>query len=106
MPPFVLTHAHLRSQTRTPFSSLLGKVARSAGWGVARCYGAKRLARTVPRTCGSKRPAFHAPSVAFGDAFPAFAEKEGARRLRVYFRLSVSPCNGQEERSSCEARLS
>ena len=34
-----------------PFPSLLGKVARSAGWGVVGCCGAKRLARSFPRTC-------------------------------------------------------
>jgi len=30
------------------------KVARSGGWGVARCYRAKRLAQRLPRSCGPR----------------------------------------------------
>ena len=35
---------------RVPSPALLGKVARSAGWGVARCFDASRIARPSLRT--------------------------------------------------------
>ncbi len=44
--------SHISDRRADPFPSLLGKVARSVGWGVARRYDARRLARTLPRTCG------------------------------------------------------
>ena len=52
LPPSGLQCSHISGRRADPFPSLLGKVARSAGWGVARCYDARRLARTLPRTCG------------------------------------------------------
>ena len=51
-PPSPLQCSHISDRRADPFPSLLGKVARSAGWGVARCYDASRLARMLPRTCG------------------------------------------------------
>ena len=52
LPSGRLQCSHISDRRADPFPSLLGKVARSAGWGVARCYDARRLARTLPRTCG------------------------------------------------------
>ena len=51
-PAVGLQCSHISDRRADPFPSLLGKVARSAGWGVARCYDARKLARTLPRTCG------------------------------------------------------
>ena len=50
---------------RLPFSSLLGKVARSAGWGVARRVNRSRIARPPLRTCFG-RSLLSAPHPAFG----------------------------------------
>jgi hypothetical protein len=61
---------------RTPSPALLGKVARSAGWGGARCFGASRGARPTPRTF-TKPDLLSTPPSAFGP-LPRFAEK-GAR---------------------------
>ena len=52
---------------------MLGKVARSAGWGVARCFGASRIARPSPRTFVGPY-LLSAPHPAFGH-LPRFAEK-------------------------------
>ena len=51
------------SQTavRTPSPAALGKVARSAGWGVARCMNLSQIARTSPRTFHRRVPVFRTP---------------------------------------------
>ena len=46
-----LQYSHISNRRADPFPSLLGKVARSAGWGVARCFGPSRIARPSPQTC-------------------------------------------------------
>ena len=62
--------------------------AKPAGWGVARRIGAGRLARKSQQNVHRRDPAFHTPSVAFGDTpgsppggrlFPA-PEKEARGR--------------------------
>jgi len=56
---------------------LLGKVARSAGWGVARCFGLKSDCTTVTANLHRYVAAFHTPSAATRH-LPRFAEKEGS----------------------------
>ena len=53
---------------------------------MARCIGAGRLARTFEQNLHRHDPAFHTPSVAFGDTFPA-PRRRGARQIadRVVF---------------------
>ncbi len=71
---------------RAPLPHLLGKVARSAGWGVVRCFGPSQIERPSLRTfigpClpSAPHPAFGHPRVfARGQALPRFAEKEAPR---------------------------
>jgi len=66
--PSAIAFTHLKAR-RLPFPSLLGKVARSAGWGMARCLNRSRIARPPPRTCidtflhATPHPAFgHVPA--------------------------------------------
>jgi len=53
----------------------LGKVAQSAGWGVARCADAKRLARTFPGTCDPSALLSSPDPAAFSRHLPRFVEK-------------------------------
>jgi hypothetical protein len=80
LPASGLLHAHIPNRGAHPFPSLLGKVARSAGWGVGRCFEPSRTARTSHRTYID--PVLHpAPHPAFGH-LPRFAEKGGAPTAR------------------------
>src|SRR5208282_3863342 len=49
-PSFALRQAHIPNRRAHPFPSLLGKVARRAGWGMARFFKPSRLARPSART--------------------------------------------------------
>src|SRR5271167_2771857 len=40
----------MSNRRANPVPSLLGKVARSAGWGVANCFGPRRIARPPRQT--------------------------------------------------------
>jgi hypothetical protein len=79
MPAFAATaFTHLRSWVRISFLSLLGKVARSAEWGVARCFDPSRIARSSPRTF--KHPdLLSAPHPPLPGAFPAHMGRPGSR---------------------------
>jgi len=87
------------------FPILLGKVARSAGWGVARWLNPSRVARPPPGTCIDP-DLLSAPHPAFGH-LPRFAEKGNP----VDDLGEYSPPQAGEEiasrfpplRSSCEA---
>ena len=100
--------SHISDRHADPFPSLLGKVARSAGWGVARCFDAKTDCTTVTANLRSKRPAFHTPSVAFGDTFPASRRRgrpAAARRLDdLCERRSGAPA-GRSDRRRAPAAL-
>ncbi len=54
----------------------LGKVARSAGWGVARCFNPELDCTGVTANLLRPIPAFHTPSAATR-RLPHFAEKGG-----------------------------
>ena len=63
-----LRHSHILSRgCAFPSPASLGKVARSAGWGMARCFGPSRIARTLLRPCidpyllSAPHPALRAP---------------------------------------------
>jgi hypothetical protein len=82
--------------------SLVGKslppgVARSGGWGVARCYDARRLARTSPRTCGPSAllSAPHPSPSAIPS--PSRAWTRGSRR-RGRFALDALSATGSGQR--------
>ena len=64
---------HLKSP-RGPFPSSLGKVARSAGWGVACCSGPSQIAQPSPQNLHRSIAAFRTPSAA-PRHLPRFAEK-------------------------------
>ena len=61
-----------------PFPSLLGKVARSAGWGVARFFDRGRIAQPSPQTFDEPY-LLSAPHPALRATFPA-SRRRGARR--------------------------
>ena len=80
---------------RAVLPPLRGKVARSAGWGVARRFYASRIAPTVAANLHRPRAAFHTPSAATRH-LPRFAEKE-----RVADRLQLDglyECVARRER--------
>src|SRR5208283_5017427 len=72
---------HLESRG-LPFPSLLGKVARSAGWGVARRFNACRIARPAPRTCIDP-DLLSAPHPPLRGTFPSKLGKGDASRLAL-----------------------
>jgi hypothetical protein len=72
-----------------PFPSLLGKVARSAGWGVARWLNPSRIARPAPRTCFEPSPAFRTPS--------GLRPPPGSKRVQAGSKPSPSPGAGEGE---------
>jgi hypothetical protein len=75
-----LHHSRRALSIPVPFSSLLGKVARSAGWGAARSFDRSRIAQISPRSLN--RPyLLSAPHPAFGH-LPRFAEKQNSAPAR------------------------
>jgi len=80
------------------FPSSLGKVARSAGWGVARCFKPSRIARPSARTCNVPY-LLSAPHPAFGH-LPRFAEKGNpGRRLQPKHReFDLCECGSPQGR--------
>src|SRR5208337_1711643 len=83
---------HLKSGGLS-FPSLLGKVARSAGWGVARCFDPSRIARQVTANLHRAIPAFRTPSGPPGH-LPRSAEKGDAPDA---FRLDdLCECRGPQ----------
>src|SRR5271166_1957400 len=57
----VVLYSRICKVARSPSPALLGKVARSAGWGVARCRNLSAIARTSPRTFHRRIPVFRTP---------------------------------------------
>ena len=72
--PTIFTH--LQNQALS-FPSLLGKVARSAGWGMARCLNPSRIARPLPRTC-VEISLLSTPHPALRATFPASRRRRSA----------------------------
>ena len=68
---------HLKLRVRIPSPALLGKVARSAGWGMARCIDPSRIARTSARTCNDPY-LLSTPHPALRAAFPASRRRGGS----------------------------
>ena len=89
LPRARLRDAHILNGAPS-FPSLLGKVARRAGWGMARPFDAGRIARTSQRTALRRDPAFHTPSVAFGDTCPA--SRRRGRTIAQYSRRNRLLC--------------
>ena len=56
---------------RTPSPACWGRWRDSAGWGCGPPLRRQTACTNVTANLRSKRPAFHTPSVAFGDTFPA-----------------------------------
>jgi hypothetical protein len=84
-----------QSAVRLPSAASLGKVARSAGWGMARCFDLWSDCTSVVANLRLNRPAFHTPSGPSG-RLPRFVEK-GVRSdrprlddLREWGRLARS----------------
>jgi hypothetical protein len=83
---------HLKSQgTPSPPPGLDPGVARSAGWGMARCFDPSRIARTSPRTyIGADL--LSTPHPAFGH-LPRFAEKGKPTTARNFMKnVANSTC--------------
>ena len=76
---------------------MLGKVARSVGWGVARCFDASRVARPSARASAGAH-LLSAPHPAFGH-LPRFVEKGS-----LAFRLDVPELRPQPFRQRLSRR--
>ncbi len=61
-PGRALRHSHISKAGRYPSPALLGKVARSAGWGVVRCLNFGSDCTTVTLSLHRAIPAFRTPS--------------------------------------------
>src|SRR5947209_7648708 len=68
----------LRASKAHPFPSLLRKVERGAGWATVRCFDARCTGRPSRQTFDEPF-LLSTPHPPLRGAFPAFAEKEGAR---------------------------
>jgi hypothetical protein len=67
-----------------PFPALLGKVARSAGWGVVRCSGRSRIARPSLQIC-IDRDLLSPPHPALRATFPASRRRGDSPPDRPHF---------------------
>jgi NitT/TauT family transport system substrate-binding protein len=85
-----MLHKIGRMARRFPCPALLGKVPRSAGWGVACSRDGGRIARASPRAC-TQTHLLSAPHPAFGH-LPRFAEKGKLRALIAALIFAASAC--------------